>query len=410
MRIPRRMRLLVATHGAAILLGLGLMLWAETSFPGGGSGPDMTDQRMPGRPASAMDGPKNRDLDGRGRVERLAARDYQDAWEAIGHRKQTVAERKEQQMAVLRQWSLVDLPAALRAVMGDGHWLDFDDERVSAQELAEAFSEAFRRDPCGALDLLESSPEIALGSESVFHNLWVKLPASDPEVFLEMLGHRPAEMLEGPVTETLNSPKLNDPARRHAFLRELASRLPGEKGVEMVMKAVEGNPPTETPEVLLERLQAAEGPERTVAVADYVFRIRQEPGMLKENWTKLPPEIRASTIDRFFMRSLDAYWVLPVLDIAMAEQRMPLVRSQEAIGAVETFLNRDDTFLSEESQKLADWAMALPATEDTQGVFRAAVRARLAENKDGAREWVKTMPAGWHRDLALGELKQQEAE
>ncbi|MFC7337988.1 hypothetical protein ACFQY0_12420 [Haloferula chungangensis] len=58
-------------------------------------------------------------------------------------------------------------------------------------------------------------------------------------------------------------------------------------------------------------------------------------------------------------------------------------------------------------ESLARWALRLPARDETQPVFRAAIELRLRADPDATREWAESLPAGWHREQALEAVSAQ---
>lgn len=60
--------------------------------------------------------------------------------------------------------------------------------------------------------------------------------------------------------------------------------------------------------------------------------------------------------------------------------------------------------------RLADWAATLPAREDTEDLFRTAVRPFLQQHPvEELREWIGSMPSGWQRDNTLAAWVQSSA-
>lgn len=123
----------------------------------------------------------------------------------------------------------------------------------------------------------------------------------------------------------------------------------------------------------------------------------------KDGFLRLSPEdqrvIGPELLEEAERRSFSAETLTSTLTMLMEGGQWELV-SAKGPAAVDKVFDYDGADI----QAMARWAQKLPAHDDAKDTYRHAVAGRFRADLSGSREWVFSLPEGWHREQALAQL------
>lgn len=342
----------------------------------------------PGRPGVM----RERGREGTG--EKFRAEDFRKAWDAIARRDVTISERMQLQMAVLRQWSMVDLEGAMEAALSV-HW---DGDGGAETLLDSPFEEAFRARPLEAWDLIVSGG-FGLGAELV-KELWAaavveKHPMLVMSALQEMPSSRRGEILKA-ITSTVAR---GDAGMKEEFLGKLCE-LPqtGQLSTWMSETIRKLGPSGTAAEVGAKLVQAKTPQEVTRYIHELGLALKSAdiPTILVE-WEKLPPELRSRAATSALLHAD------PKSDIPALVTEMGRMGGWNSIGE-QRFKISEYGYNTGKLAELADWTATLPDRPESRGIMDQAIEPYIVNNPAGAKTWIESLPAGdWRRDRALAE-------
>ena len=399
------------THAAAFLLGVvgcAVLAVHRPAIAGNGmrKGEDQRRQ-IPAASPSSADRRRGKSFLPEDRWRLLSSREYHEAWDAVAHRNANPEKRRELQMAVLRRWSLVDLRAALVAVL-DGDWWGRPYVRYEgATGLSEAFTEAFRRDPERALSFLQER-ELLRGGVA-FDGAWMVIFRKDPEGLMKHIGSMRPELAKETVESTLYDLKTEEERKqRTALLESLAARLEGGRAIGALLEVTLTNPSKEPAEVLLERIGSVTTDEgRIAAMADYLSTIKEMPGEMRAAWDSLPEDLRAEALEPVLRSGLLLEAPTALVDIALEAGQTDLLDEREVLRALEPY-SGEHSVSTKEKEQWGPWALTLPVGPEMDAIYRKAVAGFLTTiYGDEMEQWLEAIPSAWHRDRALAEMAKE---
>lgn len=395
------------THAGGILLGLGLMAAlggiasenrssvvdkqsaAGRGLTGKGEGSDRLDRQRPA---------EGREKRADGQV-RYRSDEYKAAWDAIGFRNVTVRERVELQQKLLAQWALVDMEGAMMAALG-GPW-DGQYQEGGIDALMSSFAEAFKLDPLGAWDLIQSG-KLGPGS-ALFREQWAKTAGEhEPLLAVSFLGSFSRKDQSQVLRYALGGPSGNKELRAQ-ILAKLGELPPDTKDLSgLIAEAFKVSPSDGDPASYREAIANATSEQaRTMALHEYLSSIRNlDATALRGEWSQLPPELQGRAAVGLFNSPAGVKNAPEVLDLIIETGQWNYLKDPTAQNNLRTYARTLD------GVDLASWGMKLPDRPETIEIFRRAVDPYISRNIGEARGWIESLPQGWHRDRALGQFSQ----
>ncbi len=398
----------ILTHAGAVLLGLGLMA-ALGGMAAGKRSADAEKRTAGGAgQAGGKDGwdllQRKQANSGKERqpgnlVKRYRPEEYKAAWDAIGFRNLTVRDRIELQQKILAQWALVDMEGAMMAALGgpwDGHY-----QEGGIDALMSSFAEAFKLNPLGAWDLIQSG-KLGPGS-ALFREQWAKTAGQhEPLLAVSVLGSFSRKDQSQVLRFALDGSPENRELRAQ-ILAKLAELPPDTKDFSGLIAEAFGISPSDgDPASYREAIANASTDEaRTMALHEYLSSLRNlDATALRNEWSQLPPDLQARAAVGLFNSPVGVKNAPDVLDLIMETGKWDRLKDPTAQNNLRNYartLNGVD---------LASWGMKLPERPETIEIFRRAVDPYISRNIGDARGWIESLPQGWHRDRALGQFSQ----
>jgi hypothetical protein len=399
------------THGTALAAGIWLA-WGAAAWRHGGQldRDDLTGRQTPPRRVSPANGDDSHGVVSIG-GGRLSPKDYQAAWDAIAHRPVTEEQREALQRVVMEAWANTDLRGAMRAAaLNDPESSFFARYPFSNFKAADALSGAFSRDPQTAWAILQE-PEFRFNREG-FYRTFDGAVGWDMPVLAAMLPQMP-QRLRMVVVENIARRSTGKNALPHAEVMRLLSGLPdAAQARELVRKFTYTRKEREPPETLLQRVtDATTSAERMVAEEEYFHMMTDGPqGSLMERWRALPEEARGRAVE-VVVESAGSNGGLPeIIGMIRESGRNDLLQEASLTSNLRSWAG------SWEKHEVAEglaWAVSLPAVPEMDAVFNQTISGYSDYRSGELREWIGTLPPGWHRDRALavyGESSKVEVE
>lgn len=381
------------THSLCAAAGIAVMAAAGSALAPRPSSSSSTDRRTTiaaDRSSSARPArPVSRSSPGTG----YSSRDFRAAWNAIAAEGDlTISRRLALQKEILRRWSQVDLSAAMQAAL-HSPW-DGGETEGGIESLLPAFDTAFTAHPQDAWDLMQSG---SLGpGAAFFRSQWVETVVKvQPLAVISRLPDIGQEHWSGAVQQAMRAAH-GDPALRALLLAEISSSPSSDNLLRIAMDAA---PPTDSPATCRERLlSAANDPHaRTIALFEFAASLRTaDAATLRAETAALPPDLQAAAARRLAATPALRKETLAVLDLLIQTRQWQLLQSSTIGSSLKAYATAGD------SAQVAAWAIALPAAQETDNVFGAALGTHVIKDPAGSREMIAALPAGHpRRDLAL---------
>ncbi|RYD30643.1 MAG: hypothetical protein EOP87_16285 [Verrucomicrobiaceae bacterium] len=360
------------THAACLGIGLvaavSLKQAASTGQPevradGGGAGGGAS-EKIPartGRPAGAKVLSKEPAA-----AKTSGKNDFRGAWDAIASRNLTVSQRLEMQIAVLREWSMVDMEGAMQAAL-DNAW-DGGTQKGGVGPLMVAFDEAFQARPMDAWDLLQSG-KMGLGTE-LFRKQWITLRMGAIQMAMRA---------------SVGNPEMEDRMRRK--LADLPDEPDYDNYIAIAFNALP--PSEENAAELVGRLAVATNERAKTMLLHELSATLREAGAatLSAEWAKLTPEMQKRAAVAFLNGPQGTKNAPAVLDMLMATDQWDRVTAA-GNQLLEYSRNVRDT------KQLAEWGMKLPERPEADHLFRRTIDPLINRDNAGAREWIDSLPPG----------------
>jgi len=398
----------ILTHTGGLLLGLGLM----AALGGMASG---TRSSEADKPAAADMGRAGRNEDSdrpqrqqanvgkerhsNGQLKRYRSDEYKAAWDAIGFRNVTVRERVELQQQLLAQWALVDMEGAMMAALS-GPW-DGQYREGGIDALMSTFAGAFKLNPLEAWDLIQSG-KLGPGS-ALFREQWAKTAGEhEPLLAVSVLGSFSRKDQSQVLIYALGGASANKELRAQ-ILAKLGELPPDTKDLSgLIAEAFKISPSDGDPASYREAIANASSDEaKTMALHEYLSSLRDlDATALRNEWSQLPPDLQARAATGLFNSPTGVKNAPEVLDLIMQTGQWDRLKDPTAQNNLRTYAKTLD------GVDLASWGMKLPERPETIEIFRRAVDPYISRNISDARDWIESLPQGWHRDRALGQFSQ----
>ncbi|GAA5482191.1 hypothetical protein [Haloferula sargassicola] len=337
----------------------------------------------------AAEGKKGKALSGR--EARIDA--YRAAWAALIKEPLTMGARINAQVKLLREWAAYDLDSAIEAYLGEA-WDAQQDGRIFLYNpLAQAFSEAFTKQPIESWNALGRN---LMAKQLLAQNWMFAQLDKEPNLVASMLGEMP-ESVQGDFIRALNYQFT--PSVKEELLATMAAK--GEPGqVEkwmshLYLETSEGG----DPQLLFEEWsKAPEGGDRIREMAAWAHSIRRmDPEAFSAQWDKVPEADRGQAA-RLLLSQVDhrSPALLDAIEVAVEAGEW------KALGAGVADKLRG---FEVDRTALAEWALGLPPREEVRGIFNLSISEMLLNDPVGGRQWLEALPAGdWHRESGFVEM------
>ena len=341
----------------------------------------------------------------------LPASHYAAAWESLKDGGLSWKARLEIQEALLGEWSVIDLAAAIRAAFAEGP--RFQDD------LLKSCNPGILADPAAAWQLAAGR---AFGWESArVRKHWMKLVAEqDPLKVFSVLGDVPANERIDAVENlaVVWGYDSTDPHVRDEIWTKLLD-LDGEPWGNMALFSAGQIIGSERrPQELLSLLEAARSPaeRRLLGAAFAVSLYGQEDEEFAVEFGLIPVAMRAEVAAAgLIIDDSGTRRILEFAKLALAEVHLdafPPAADHPAFAdfAEETNYpsvfpeNGNDDDYNNDPGGLADWALTLPDDPRVMGIFRIALQGAAKRGYSTIRAKVEVLPPGWQRDHGIAAL------
>lgn len=387
------------THGAALAAGICLAWGVAAWWHGGPAERDVhTERKAPPRRAAAPDRGASAGARHAG-SGKVSTNDYRAAWDAIAHRSVTLEERQNLQRVVLERWARTDLRGAMLAALEDNRGAStYPVFMFGSGDSRHALRDAFARDPERVWAILQE-PEFRFGREILVLRFSEALAADMPT--LEIMLPRLPQPERIRVVEALMGRSLGGRAVPRADVMRLLSSLPDAMQARELVRmfaGTQGEP--EPPETLLRRMTEATTPaERMVAEEEYLTAMKDGPrGSLMERWHALPPDARDRAVDAVVSSARSNGMLPEIIGMVRESGRLELLQHVSVTTALEGWAR---SWQTDDATAGLAWALSLPAGPEMDAVFSQTITGYAGPNLEELREWIGTVPPGWHRDRAL---------
>ena len=384
----------IITHVVCIGLGIGLAASLHQSLGTDGSessdpntaasslGEASGTPRLPDRPGRPAQGKEP----GNARGTAIAGGDFKGAWENIASLDLTISERLEMQIAVLKQWSMVDLQGAMRAAL-DNAW-DGGPTKGGVDPLMIAFEEAFKARPLDAWDLLQSG-KLGLGTE-LFRKQWITSAAQTEPVFLFSVATEIPTALRRMSIELAMRSASRSPELKEEMVRKLADMPDTPTANNYIAIAFNALPANEGNAAEIRGALAAATNERakTILLHEYTSTLREAgASVLTAEWGKLTPEMQKRAAMAFYNGAQGARNAPVVLDMLISTGQW-----DAAISGSSRLIEYGRS--TDKPEDLAAWGMSLPQRPETRELFRRSIDPYINRHNAAARQWIETLPPG----------------
>lgn len=381
------------THLA--VLGLGVMLGLRGSLE-----PERSSSSRPGMAANSSSSPPSTPMpksvagEVPGASALIPSADYAAAWDTLKSRFLPRQERLVIEKALLEEWSVVELSAAVRAVFA---------ETTDQEGLLKCCAPGIQADPHQAWELVRSN---AFGLETGrFRNAWLDcMTEVNPVLVFSILDELPKhERLSTLGVLAVSSSSADDPATRTAIWAHL-SALPDTPAEQEYLSHVgEWICGYTLPAELVTRLQGELTPAgKKICIA--ALALSQLEVVEDEDFPKqlhlLPAAMRgdvAAASLKYGQR--DNNRALILANIALDSGNLDALQAAAADPAYIRFAKEMD-----QPMVLADWALRLPEDPRTLEIYRQSIEGAACGDLEALRVKLQALLPGWQRDQGLAIL------
>lgn len=386
-------KFLWSTHLA--VLGLGVVLGLRGSLA-----PKLPGSSPPGVAAISPSPPPSTPVPERageipGAAALVSSADYAAAWDSLKGRFLPRQERLPIEESLLKEWSVIDLAAAVRAALAE------------TTDLLDCCAPGIQADPLKAWELIRLN---TFGWETGrFRKAWLDcMTEANPVLVFSILGELPKhERLSTLSVLAESSCTADDPATRTAIWAHLAALPDTPAEQDSLLRVGEKicylTPPAELAARLLGELTPAERKICISALALSLFEVMEDEDFPKP-LLRLPVAMRgevAAASLKYGARHGNR--VLVLANIALDSGNLDALQAAAADPAYLRFAKEMDQELA-----LAEWALRLPEDPRTLEIYRQSIEGAVYGALDTVREKLQALPAGWQRDQGLAVLAKVE--
>lgn len=332
----------------------------------------------------------------------LRSKDFREAWDSIAKRNLTPHQRMRLQKELLKEWSMIDMEAAMMAAL-ESNW-DGGLREGGIPALIPAFREAFAKNPLEAWKIIQSG-RLGVGA-SLFRWEWVStVSKGDPMLVLSYFGEFSTGLKKAALGPLLNDHK-DDPAVKAAILKLLGQMPVDDNTKSIALEYFKLTPPSGTREELIAKVTAAATDfERMMAVQELARLMRgADMETIKGSWSGLPADARNEILWSLIGSSQAKASPTDFLNLAIQAGNWDILRTERVAGTeglVAEYAKRVDPI------SIAEWGLSLPERPETIDIFRRSITGYIDKNPVEAREWIMSIPEGdWRRERALLEYSQ----
>lgn len=396
MKAPGFRKLL--THVGALAIGA-LLAWMLRETLRGPSNHHGTEGQ--GAPLVSADKPKDSGgpVDAASRIGK-ARPDFEGAWAALSS--VPAAERDEVRRRLLKDWIAMDPDGAMEAVMEAVVRLD----DVGKFELLECFGPLFDKNPEWFLTMLQSHRYQLRGV--AVRDWWAsRMAATDPAKLVRLargFGPLDGAYLIGKAMAGATT----DQERLNAAFAAMQEMPVGPETTRLWKAAGKGLAELDM-DILEGRFLEASNPEVKAlfgqALAKSLANKQITPERRAEILARTPSDRRTSlALDMAKEAGGNSSAITAAIDSVVA--------TPDWTGNAKRLASQlhNSTPSGADAARVANWAASIPEREDTEDLYRTAVRYYLQQQPAAeVRQWMTGMPAGWRRDNTLAAWVQTNA-
>jgi len=402
---PKFTAIFLASHAAMILLGFSL---AKLQSPPASSTDleSAVSNKIDPAPPTSTSSPGKVSSRAQGALRKSGG--HEQAWIAVRSAKLTSPERLKVQRELLAKWADVDLIAAIEAAMGEawdggprGSW------GASPGPLFGVFGRAFARQPEESWELIRSKRfGVATG---ILRSVWLDHAVSANPMFVTgILGElSPDDALQA--LSSLGSAISGKPEDvQLAIFRKLDAYPDSVVSLEQLADFEPSSRHRSlTPEILKEQIQnLGETTGRTMRVKGMQFgqAIAAKPAAeIIAAVQDLPDAAVNEALACALVRSKgNAANDLALADQLARKNAWPQLRELATISRLQATANKS----SADAVLVADWAAALPSTDETTEIFQKCMEICLRNDSPAIREWMGKLLPGERRDSVFAGFSQ----
>jgi len=332
----------------------------------------------------------------------LRSKDFREAWDSISKQTLTVQQRMRLQRELLKEWSMIDMEAAMTAAL-ESNW-DGGSRQGGVSELIPAFREAFAKNPIEAWKIIQSG-RLGLGGP-MFRWEWVSAVSKEnPMLVLSHFGEFPMS-LKTAALESLLSANEDDPAVKAGILKLLGDMPVDDQTKSIAAEYFKLTGTMRTREELVAEIAAATNDsERMMAVQELSSLMHDaDIDTLKRAWSGLPAEAQSEILKSLVGSEQAKASPTDFLNLIIQAGDWQLLRDPKISGVeglVAEYAKRIDPI------SIAEWGLGLPERPETVDIFRRSITGYIDKNPVEARDWIMGIPEGdWRRERALLEYSQ----
>jgi len=385
-------------HLLALLAGAGLAAWWGSSRAGGPAAGTAAAANGGARPGSGKDADYSNSIPAaskrtatRSSTDRSAA--YREAWAALLLKNLPTEEMKELQNRLLREWVEIDPEGAVAAALGV---MGASGSHGTNSGILDAFYRKMADQP-GLFWPMIRDNKFGMATAHL-RNQWIEVVGQrDPALLASYFDELPPQARTKAVTACLQGLH-KSPEKMKAFLDKMTA-LPDTPENRGMWKSAGSYLGRLTAEELVKGLtDAANEGQRQIYLEGYAqgwSNKQAKPGELRAALETLP---EASRKDAALAVLGKTYYAASITDVADL-----LIEQGDWAAVSKSLVVRLHQSATQDTGALAAWAATLPERQETEDLYRTAVRQHINGDPEAARDWIEAMPAGWKRDNALAE-------
>jgi hypothetical protein len=383
------------THAVALAIGALIALLLGVTFAGSPNNDSKSDGLKSSTPAQSSAKNTTGPVDAASRIGK-ALPDFAGAWEALSSL--SPEERVLVRWRLLKDWIAEDPDAALEAVLSM--------QEVEQVDLLEGFGPLFEKNPEWFLTILQTH-RYGLRGVTV-RDWWAnRMAASDPARLVQLartFGPLDAAsmMSRAMAAATADQERMNEvfDALQEMTASDETTRLWKAAGKGLAELGAD---------LLEQRYQDATNPEVKALFGQALAKALANKDLSAEQRAEI---LARTPVDRRTPLALDlareagrnSSAITAAIDSVVTSPDWQQHAKHLAAKLHNSLPNGADAL------RVADWAASIPAREDTEDLYRTAVRSYLQQRPiTEIREWIDTMPPGWRRDNTLAALVQSNA-
>lgn len=383
------------THAVAIAMGA-FIAWQLNPAPAASSGyAAMAD---PSKSATPVAGAPKTKSSLPGSASRLgrALPDFAASWAALSSL--PPGDRDLVRWRLLKDWIAEDPDAALEAVLGL--------PEPEPKELLECFGPLFDKDPDWFLGILQSHRHGLRGV--VVRDWWAeRMAENDPARLVRLAStfgplDAASLMTKAMIGATLDQEKMNE---AFASLQE----MPAGENKDRLWKAAGKGLADIGADILEQRYLEAQDSEVKAlfgqALAKALAGKELSPDQRAEILARTPADRRTPlALDLAREAGRNSSAVTAAIDAVVTSADWAPNAKRLAVQLHNSLPNGADAL------RVATWAASIPARDDTEDLYRTAVRSYLQQRPiNEITGWIEAMPPGWRRDNTLAAMVQSNA-